>query len=53
VDDCSIKLEANDAETENTMIVQGPEEEIERMWRTLGWQEKGMVKVPGLLDNLA
>jgi Cofactor assembly of complex C subunit B len=52
VDECSIKLEANDDETENSIAVQGPEEEIERMWRTLKWQEKGMVKVPGLLDNL-
>lgn len=49
-DDCSFKLEANDDETENSITVQGSEEEIERMWRTLEWQEKGMVKVPGLLD---
>ena len=48
VDECSIKLEANDDETENTIQVQGPEEEIERMWRTLEWQEKGMVKIEGL-----
>lgn len=53
VDECSIKLVANDAETENMMVVQGPEEEIERMWRTMDWQEKGMVKVPGLLDSIA
>jgi Cofactor assembly of complex C subunit B len=50
VDEVSIKLEANDEETENTINVQGNEEEIERMWRTLEWQEKGMVKVPGLLE---
>ena len=49
VDECSIKLEANDAETENTIVVQGPEEEIERMWRALEWQEKGMIKVEGVL----
>ncbi|CAJ1930623.1 unnamed protein product [Cylindrotheca closterium] len=49
-DDCSFKLEANDDETENSITVLGSEEEIERMWRTLEWQEKGMVKVPGLLD---
>lgn len=52
VDEYSIKLEANDDETENIMVVQGPEEEIERMWRTLEWQEKGMVKVSGLLDTM-
>ena len=49
MDECSIKLEANDAETENTIVVQGPEEEIERMWRALEWQEKGMIKVEGVL----
>lgn len=50
VDDCSVKLEANDEETENSITVLGSEEEIERMWKTLDWVEKGMVKVPGLLD---
>jgi len=51
VDEFSIKLEANDEETENSISVLGSEEEMERMWRALEWQEKGMVKVPGLLDN--
>ena len=49
-DECSFKLEANDEETENSITVLGSEEEIERMWRTLDWTEKGMVKVSGLLD---
>jgi hypothetical protein len=49
VDDCTVKLETNKAETENEITVQGSEEELERMWRTLEWQEKGMVKVEGLL----
>lgn len=51
VDDISFKLETNDDETENSISVQGNDEEIERMWRQLEWQEKGMVKVPGLLDS--
>jgi hypothetical protein len=51
VDDISFKLETNDDETENSISVEGSEEEIERMWRQLEWQEKGMVKVPGLLDR--
>lgn len=51
VDECSFKLEANDDDTENSITVQGSEEEIERMWRQLEWQEKGMVRVPGLLDG--
>ena len=49
VDECSVKLLTNEEETENEIVVQGPEEEIERMWRTLDWQEKGMVKVEGIL----
>lgn len=51
VDEFSIKLETNDEETENSISVLGSEDEMERMWRALEWQEKGMVKVPGLLDN--
>jgi len=50
VDEFAIKLETNDDETENSINVQGSEEEIERMWRAMEWREKGMVKVPGLLD---
>lgn len=50
VDEFSIKLVANDDETENSINILGSEEEIERMWRTMEWQEKGMVKVSGLLD---
>jgi Cofactor assembly of complex C subunit B len=48
VDDCTVKLATNEAETENEITVQGSEEELERMWRTLEWKEKGMVKIPGL-----
>jgi hypothetical protein len=50
VDEFSVKLLANEEETENEMVVQGSDEEVERMWRTLEWQEKGMVKIPGLLN---
>lgn len=50
VDDVQVKLEANDEETENEITVLGSEEEMERMWRTLEWTEKGMVKVEGLLS---
>ena len=49
MDEFSIKLEANDDETENSISALGSEEEMERMWRALEWQEKGMVMVPGLL----
>lgn len=51
IDDCTVKLLTNENETENEIIVEGPEEELERMWRTLEWKEKGMVKIPGLLEQ--
>jgi len=51
VDDYIVKLMANDEETENEITVQGSDEEVERMWRTLEWQEKGMIKVEGLLES--
>lgn len=49
VDECSVKLTANEDETENEITVQGSEDEIERMWRTMNWTEKGMVKIEGML----
>lgn len=49
VDDISVKLMTNVDETENEITVQGSDEELERMWRTLNWQEKGMVKIEGIL----
>ena len=51
VDDIEVRLEANDEETENQITVQGSDEEMERMWRTLEWREKGMVKVEGILET--
>jgi len=48
VDDIKVKLVTNDEETENEIVVEGNDEEIERMWRTLKWTEKGMVKVEGI-----
>jgi hypothetical protein len=52
-DDCEVKLATNEEETENEITVEGSDEELERMWRTLGWQEKGMVKIEGLLEKTA
>lgn len=49
VDDCEVKLMLSEDESTNEITVQGSEEELERMWRTLDWQEKGMVKVEGIL----
>mmetsp|Transcript_4430 Transcript_4430/g.6552 ORF Transcript_4430/g.6552 Transcript_4430/m.6552 type:complete len:268 (-) Transcript_4430:250-1053(-) len=51
VDDFELKLSANDEETENEIAVQGNDDELERMWRTLGWTEQGMLKVEGLLES--
>lgn len=49
VDDLTVKLSTNEEETMNEITIQGSDEELERMWRTLEWQEKGMVKVEGIL----
>ncbi|KAL7507191.1 hypothetical protein ACHAXN_004410 [Cyclotella atomus] len=49
VDDMKVKLAANDDETLNEITIEGNDEEIDRMWRTLDLQEKGMVKVEGIL----
>jgi hypothetical protein len=49
IDDFSVKLATNEDGTENEITVQGSEEELERMWRTLDWQEKGMVKIESIL----
>jgi hypothetical protein len=44
-----VKLTANDDESLNEVTVEGNDEEIERLWRTLDLREKGMVKVEGIL----
>jgi len=49
IDDFRVKLATNDDETLNEVTVEGNDEEIERMWRTLELQEKGMVKVEGIM----
>lgn len=49
VDDMKVKLATNDDDTLNEITIEGNDEEIERMWRTLELQEKGMVKVEGIL----
>mmetsp|Transcript_82 Transcript_82/g.194 ORF Transcript_82/g.194 Transcript_82/m.194 type:complete len:269 (+) Transcript_82:84-890(+) len=51
VDDMKVKLAANDDDTLNEITIEGNDEEIERMWRTLDLQEKGMVKVEGILSG--
>lgn len=49
IDDFKVKLAENDDATLNEITIEGNDEEIERMWRTLELQEKGMVKVEGIL----
>lgn len=48
VDDLKVKLSSSDDDLLNEITVEGNDEEIERMWRTLELQEKGMVKVEGI-----
>ncbi len=42
----------SDDEQTTDIIVQGDEEEIDRMRRELDLNEKGMVKVKGILEEL-
>ena len=51
VDDVKVKLASDDDETENEITIEGDDEELERMWRTLELREKGMVKIDGLLET--
>lgn len=51
VDDVKVKLASNDDESENEITIEGNDEELERMWRTLNLREKGMVKVEGFLEK--
>jgi len=51
VDDVKVKLASNDDETENEITIEGDDEELNRMWRTLELREKGMIKVEGLLET--
>jgi len=53
VDDIKVKLSSNDEETENSIVVEGNDDEIERMWQTLELREKGMIKVDGLFESSA
>ena len=50
IDDIKVKLSSNDDESENEIVVEGNDEEIDRMWRALNWVEKGMVRVEGALE---
>jgi len=50
VDDFEVKLSSNDDDTVNEITVQGNDEEIDRMWRALELQEKGMVRVEGVFS---
>lgn len=50
VDDFEVKLSSNDDDTMNEITVQGNDEEIDRMWRALELQEKGMVRVEGVFS---
>jgi len=49
VDEIKVKLTSNDEETENDIVIEGNDEEIDRMWRALELTEKGMLKVEGIL----
>jgi acylphosphatase len=43
---------ASDDDKSIDVVVQGDEEEIERMTKALGLKEKGMLYVPGILEKM-
>jgi len=49
VDEIKVKLTSNDEETQNDIVIEGNDEEIDRMWRALELTEKGMVKIEGII----
>merc|ERR1711862_597808 len=49
VDEIKVKLTSNDEETEHDIVIEGNDEEIDRMWRALELTEKGMVKIEGII----
>ena len=52
VDEVKVKLlQSDENPKENEIIIQGPDEELERMWRALSLVEKGMIKVEGILSR--
>eukprot|EP00559_Dactyliosolen_fragilissimus_P005815 CAMPEP_0184860332 /NCGR_PEP_ID=MMETSP0580-20130426/5238_1 /TAXON_ID=1118495 /ORGANISM="Dactyliosolen fragilissimus" /LENGTH=252 /DNA_ID=CAMNT_0027357401 /DNA_START=109 /DNA_END=867 /DNA_ORIENTATION=- len=53
VDDVKVKLASSDDDLENEITIEGNDDELERMWRTLDLREKGMIKVDGLIETAA
>ena len=51
IDNIKIKLVSSDTDVDNDITMKRNDEEIERMWRTLEWIKKGMVKITGLLEG--
>lgn len=50
-EEIQVKIVLADDETSTDVIVQGDDEQIDRMRRELGLMEKGMVYVKGLLEQ--
>jgi len=48
-EEVQVKMVTSDDDMETDIIVQGDAEEIERFWKTLGFAEKGMVYVEGIM----
>ena len=49
VDDIKVKLVSSDDNTKNEIMIEGNEDEIDRMWRALDLTEKGMIKVEAII----
>ena len=51
VDTIQIQLSTNTDETINDITMYGPDDEMERMWRTLQLQEKNMIPISSILST--
>jgi len=51
IEEIQVKIVVADDESSSEIVVQGDDEQIDRMRRELGFMEKGMVYVKGILEQ--
>jgi len=51
IDEIKVRLTSSDDDKQNEIVVEGNDEEMERMWRALELNEKGMVKIEGIIAS--
>ncbi|CAM9981085.1 unnamed protein product, partial [Phaeothamnion confervicola] len=51
-DRASVRLETADDDKQTELIITAGEEELDRLAKTMGYQEKGKIRVKGLLEDI-